>query len=1530
MTWTSKSSFNFARYQHGAGQFKDCGYIFGGLGDAGITTGCEKYSMQCDGWTEETSTTFLSKSYFAFASGYNGLWVFGGYGVGPVNPSYTLYFDPLTSTWQTMALLSSLKYHWSASRIKDSFLTFGGYNNSRDVFRYSPSSDSWNYSAETPLSIGSQDHGSVSLYNKTTEYVCKLRRVTSSLISEKLGSISRDVEVELGAVSTGALSLGFLNEGFVAYCFDRQPVPASVQSANGSTVFIGTTPDEDVSGWSVVDLDNGRQTTVFQAVDGTELVLTDSIDARTGHALLIKPPNEILVKVETTFVTPIGSGWDRGSFPTFRLFAGVADPSWKFDPPHKSVEVNFKGFAIDLEAVPAYKLAIPWSYDHRVPALKVVDCDGGTSKGGIKKLKLTQQETEDLKLTLSVDRYHEYGMHAFHYRAYDNKMRYGYGSWAGATIGQDVVLKAADQKTITAELRKYPGKNSFVYIKEVPPKKKFCPARAKQIIVTAQLEDGPEVVVKPYLDYVVRHDGSEITQDVVANNPTQLFDAAGNALYLGDWDVFDSLDFELLQQSTGVTVTWYYSVGNSDTGDGVHWKELNVTDDTQKFSFSGRVYFEAPQDWVPSNLNVGGKIFNDTYWIKIVPQAAGITVSEIRRHVTVKSKDLSLTFSWDPTVDVPDQETIDVPVAFVKDEFGNWTPATIRPNVTLGQLVNLISRMANVDRESLNNEFNFETPDLTVSSYGSVPVPYYKYKAEVAAGTSVTTLIGVGPEVWSLSNATGLVKLGELPQKHLPFKLYPSGYQEVAPAHCRRLWIREGSEGLEFVGAAWIDFEENFINTAASPSGIELGVGSRRSVFLELFRGRGLTITDYTVRQNVNVAERFFRKGHQFADDTTVTGHYSDATTDKVAGENLAIPYPQVVFSPSGWSTKLYYAAGLTGTITPNTSEGIAWEFQYLTTEDHPHGTRCDECPAGHFVAFTDYPIDQRIVYSIGQQGFVEYCTDLDAVMYFKFPSDDSLTQVLELNVVGSTVYELSHIRLPEKDIPDAYQWPLCGYVDGLTVYLAYQAQWEDELIGNYSYVTRFTLGHLDVDGGKIDSFDYVVYCSEGTTFEETTLDTGDCVHLSRLNDAIYLGDDREFVSSWLNISSSDFDGVIEVEYWDGLTWTHFPTLRDETLSLQQSGHLTVSLPRDWTKVDLNTAAGISGLDPTPRFYTRVRVSLAASAGHSATVTQTTKVWDVIWNSKYDVEYLTPVCLTKVGDYVVFGACDKKFLHYWLKKVSLDSGSTESLLITGFRNPEAFALVEDECYVILGDRRTGRRPVQIAKVNLDPFGIDEVTEVKGSGYMLLGPPSVNGGFLRFVTGPEPELIEFSRSHFIVIPQLPITNSVRVMLQNVAQVSNYLIEVDPYRTLRVVPREYARSDSHFLTFEFLKSVGQREFLQRFDGVKVEWKYEDRSGSVVVGLEGPGSIILEISNPLIQDPLTAALVAAKYLKYWHKRRRLRQVEGSWLAAIKNFDRVKLVVPAVWTAEDVEYQVVGMEFDLRNLTWRAKLIELLEGES
>lgn len=1223
--------------------------------------------------------------------------------------------------------------------------------------------------------------------------------------------------------------------------------------------------------------------------------------------------------------------------PNFRtVFGGQVDPTKQPVTKNATVhEVEAYGFLSQLDGIQATCLAQTGGHLYNIPGIEVVACDvpawGNEGPRKLKyKFKKTQKKDQpkfDLNYLPDATK-----LYTLHYFKVDSVLTFNYGSPQVVAVDTSYDMVGSDfDERITVWLRAYPKETMFTTFQvKKDPKYPLRTEVGDFGTPLLKLGNGPEAVLKPYFDrlaYLENGTFEDASPSLNTYNTQSLtISPTGiTTLLIGDLEPFESFYIEGESDFTdNTTATFLFSHGFFVTGETEGWRSLSedstFRDETDGFKQSGRIYFTAPQDWSTNRLEIGTEVYDELYWLKIefaFDETETCTLNLVKRHVVCYSGDESVTVSVDFHNLPAFEDKIDDEVVFRRSPGGAWEPATWSESISAYEVFNGVLRSAQMEYtipDTSADPLALVMDEDYLSLLGQVPRSSYPFEPQALAVKEESLLLGVGPELWRLEEKGMCVFGGMLDPKSAV------GISNTCLLTVRRLYAGDaaGSTNL-WMGAAWWG--------PYWPNELRLPTNSRQMI---VFKSDGMGVTQQETRDYVFPGDMFYRDGRLNAPDENDVGSFAPGS--RYAGEQITIPFSQPVSCTLDEQSVLYIAAGLTvAQIKTDEWYFTASDTQWVSIRGSMKGPWY-QTPPGYYMLADNAGGSgdkgaRRLPFTFGQEGFCVFDPVGEALYYLSI--SPSVQRVMKDTVA---VQDGTPIWTGNSQTQFS-----CGDVKNGIVTAGVMDWWDgDTSAASYSYVIRFPTYN---SVRKLRDWDKAFsYDKEGDTWTDETAAWNGNTSTFRMDeddDALYFAlTDRQFFSAYLNIPNSDLLSTYASEFWNGNAWTTVGNWLTK-YDLGDSYWTSWRIPRTWEKADLNVAVGSTGIDSTPRYWLRNRITSHSSGG--ATVSGLYCYCESVFASQSfeNGKYLTFTPLALWDDYnntqLFISALNRETLDYggFVIDYSVDNSAIE-FTTPGSHALAHFAEYNNTLYAALQDVRT-KSSGSLAKISQSgsSWTVQEV-ETLPEGEFSINALVGTSDALHGVTSPyQRYAFKYGKKSYPFILKADFSKStLRKAAQQLAVLLGVSFDVDADRNLVVAKRDYVPD-----TYKGILSAQTRGFQItsqsfNFDGVEVEWEnpMADTEGVEGVGRFGSSDAVLSLKNPLIQDAYTAKRLAFWYFKFFSKVRKRGEYKGIYLFQADNLDRLRIRLYPFLDVE-ADWQIRGFDLDLKNAFIDAIVEEVVE---
>lgn len=704
----------------------------------------------------------------------------------------------------------------------------------------------------------------------------------------------------------------------------------------------------------------------------------------------------------------------------------------KDDRAAKTYTITAFGHAKELERYPAWRVSnTPISNSAntglvKLKGIQIIDivADSGFSEG-IRTLKfdfpardnLTGLDITEMSVELKA------GFHLIKFSP-PNLFQFDYGDWNALSEGAtDETLTDAKGVSITIDAPKSFGlRNDYLlfYVERDLNEPKLL----KRGRATLQLEDGePQDLIFDFENIVIGetdYTSYEVitdAQDDAGAFVYEVFDAGdlNQAIFFFSAKRFEGISFTLNSDLIGA-ITVEYSQGFNS------WGNLSVTDGTNVLTQSGRISWDSPSDWLASDYELGAPLgtLTNMFAIRITLTAhtsGSVTLLAMKKNLRLRAKD----FAVDVSVNLPKLLSSSATENFiVLEDDSVLSLAQWYSNISFQKVVESILAQANyVTAQYALTDLNYSLDDPVISLNGQPPAPFYsKDVTAICVDRSVdpnVVYLGIEDELWKVDDTNNFTFLDRLPG-------YLNSGQGNFRLKIRRIVI-DGNGYLQ--GLAWKDYDEILYGDDDDYS--------QRTAALVFRSTDKLTITEATQVDETSIS--IFHSGQIFIRNGSVTALGINSIGQQLstsgAGENIAIPMPQVVLSLKDNLTvhETRKAAGLLSD-DESTASQVASMARAADRVLHAAGWY-----VVHDLNAGDGDVGElNVRFSFGQQGFVVWDEESDAWVCQEWQSDTMKVILLEYDGTIS-----DHLTQADENVQ------LCaGCADGTGLIYASEMTWDD------------------------------------------------------------------------------------------------------------------------------------------------------------------------------------------------------------------------------------------------------------------------------------------------------------------------------------------------------------------------------------------------------------------------------------------------------------------------------------------------------
>jgi len=592
------------------------------------------------------------------------------------------------------------------------------------------------------------------------------------------------------------------------------------------------------------------------------------------------------------------------------------------DKYRKILTFQAMGFMKELERYPGFEISQQSGYFLKLKGINIksVDVPSGSLPGVFKiKYKFESKGMQGITIK-DIDKDTTTGVKSLKFVYPD---LFSWDNGALTTLTEDTTgqtLTAKDTTTITVDCTTFDvqSREGIVIVEN-----ELKPEVAAEGIPKIQFNKGQwEDLVTDFIR-VIRYDGSTYTEETGENNVSgdeyEALDDASDYIYFYSDRPFYGLNIILGESSNlaSSTISVMYSKG-FDT-----WASLTVTDGSSNLSQDGTITWTkaAAEGWRPTAQEPSGlDDVQNLYGIRIYISSYGSGAAyfdRVTRRIRLygtdgRSIDLEHDFTKFGQVDLEEDLIIR------QDDSGNWITANWYRNLPINKIVDLCLDKANI----LSADRNIDTlaltsDDPTIHIFGQAPYPFYGKKVTAGFWDANRQLwwLGIEDELWTFDETEGFEHIDTVPP--------PTDV--LTTVHIISALAMDAANQIHGIG------EQKWPKTPATR-------------FNFTFRANTGGITDFYdfFQIYARTGKRQYRNGYYDGADHRTIGY----STLRSSGENLCIPYPQMLSHYPGSENVLYDANGLdTNNITGNGRFyfGTGWP-------SNPNSGTEYFCPAGHYM----------------------------------------------------------------------------------------------------------------------------------------------------------------------------------------------------------------------------------------------------------------------------------------------------------------------------------------------------------------------------------------------------------------------------------------------------------------------------------------------------------------------------------------------------------------------------------------------------
>jgi hypothetical protein len=1250
-------------------------------------------------------------------------------------------------------------------------------------------------------------------------------------------------------------------------------------------------------------------------------------------------------------------------------FTGIIDLT-ELEPDllNKTVKVLAFGNSYELSRYPAYKLSQSDSkYIPKIGGINLVKFyPSENTQEGIKSISYkpftTSNLTDSIQIESVSNRIPESGIKLLEYR-YPNQFRWDGGNWRSIKSIQNTDADSSYESGYSGKVVLYGQDNTKSWVTVIlgdGEKLNEFPTEDGEIWV--QIKKDVNLIGKnnvgefgkPILIY---DDGTEhqitinfqeflkFTASTQDYTPVTLFYSSANWILQNNNDAvvvisptkFWGIIIDKIYVPGEMTFEISYSVGGKLFSTPMTYAINGLVDETEDLTKAGMIYWNKADNWIENNLpDTEGTVGVDTtfykgYMIKIkrVSGTSGVLIKNVTRPIRLKGSDgdfLEVSVNQDElmTHDADDE------IIVKKNKTGEYEISTWYENVSLQHLLDMSISESNYSNDNkIVRNMLFQKTDYSFNIWGKVP--RFNMPKNVSAFTVDTAnnyiYIGVGLEVWKSSIFGSWEKVFSIDfDNDADYKKYV----------IEEMWI---SESVLVGNILYVVYTYN----------LEDGVTTHQKLKKMLsykIESEELTYHDNSLTRIID-GKYSYRVGNIITADDGAgfvrqlgvrTYGYNNSYFKTTSGENLSIPFKQVITLGSDWFTGLYGvrifpAQGGIDDYTSGVSEWMFYPEDFYPNDNDVTG-RYFIAKNGHYMLQSIGDESNNLLlrelkvrFTFGQSGI----QIKEAQNYYIFSEFTTDFNEIRWSVVLKNLYNSSNTKIV---YPNLNHIPHCmikqddTIYSGITMWRDYPAFEDNDTTQNFtvsfSYITKINFnGSYNWDKVFTYADNLVPQFSDVTSNANSSTLISPC--LGRLNSCLYFGKQKKFRSIYFETSSSINNYGLIVEYWNGEEWAVTADDSFKCISADSSiKTVSFDIPGSWQKCSVNGSSNY--------YYVRIRRTVANSESlPSVGLLHGNCFEEIIWDSEvYDsgsLKRYSPIWMVYDSYNNAIHGCmfnretfNDQYPFQWCYFV-LDLDNNQVYIK---RNGDNFDydptyLIKDfvkndntkDIYCTFENIRFEEKSGFLAKASYDKI-THEISLISlgtpyendyGSAYNLFAHNGDVYGITKGNSGNK--LWEYKKdfSPRIELAKFESGDSLFSVFNYIAQISNSVLNVTSDRKF-IFQKRGSNELNNLIDLEWDKNLNISQpkigyWKHLYDSVVVEYNnlfIDDFSGQRKKGNDGWLKNVLNISNPLIQNNHIAKILADElYLFFNIMRYEPENFLINFMPQLECLDDFHLILPS-----------------------------------
>lgn len=674
------------------------------------------------------------------------------------------------------------------------------------------------------------------------------------------------------------------------------------------------------------------------------------------------------------------------------------------------------GHLKELERYPGYLISNPNADFLKISGLEIISIEESDKTfAGVKELKWSLESRSIPGVELkSINRDAVPGVYPLRFR-WPNLFKWAWGDWTAVNENTSTAtLTGADGSELKISTTYYDARDWDVWVEIDPLNNTQMKANG---VFSLQFDNGAPCDIRQDFSAIITDAGSTVYSNSSNDNDAPdgsyvCLGASDAAIYLYSEVPFYGIEVNLAASDLVGTIRLSYSAGFSA------WTAIaSITDGTSNMTGSAAITWVKDQvpGWRETTVDPGGSIedVRQKYGLRIDLTAytsGSATVLNIRKYLRMYSANgACVNFMMDLhnlTLGTDSEEVI------LRQINSVWTLCTWYTNMTFQTLVNAILAAANYGSSYYTlDDLKIEAAMPEISIIGRAPKPYYNKRATAVCYDSANDVIwlGIENELWKVTEAGDFSLVASIP---LLVNLSVS---------IKRLEVY----GSYIYGLAWYDDHEKVVidpwYNNQEPGTLVKVFKADSTGFLELHDiGHG--------DEYIWPCDKLLRKGSIY-DLSSVDHRFVGQRTGYESGENLFIPFPQILKPNGANQLRWYDAQGLITSTFSLVYDTITGKYYNVKT-----GYYMEDDPG--VLEFMDYWDNLRFM--LGNTGFMVWYPTVWVGYQMQRDNGahtDTSVKIGEIFDDGSFA--------SKRDVADSSIQPLCGVCVSGDLYYA-QIAWDD------------------------------------------------------------------------------------------------------------------------------------------------------------------------------------------------------------------------------------------------------------------------------------------------------------------------------------------------------------------------------------------------------------------------------------------------------------------------------------------------------